>query len=46
MKDAFAAGDPTLTDCRPGFSLFFEFIRKECDGAGQVGISTELLALR
>ena len=34
MKDAFALAEPTVIDCRPGFSLFFDLIRKECDGIG------------
>src|SRR5260221_717589 len=38
MKDAFSANEPTLIDCRPaytsppGFSFFFDLIRKECNG--------------
>lgn len=36
MKDAFALTAPSVVDCRPGFSFFFELIRKECEGIGHL----------
>lgn len=32
MKDIFSAHEPVLVDCRPGFSFFYDLIRKECNG--------------
>src|SRR5436190_21544551 len=32
MKDTFANAGPTLVDCGPGFSFFYDLIRKECNG--------------
>jgi hypothetical protein len=38
MRDAFANSEPRLVDCRPGyvmppgFSFFFDLIRRECNG--------------
>jgi len=34
MLDAFASAEPVLKNCEPGFSFFFELIRKECNGEG------------
>src|SRR5437899_4365355 len=36
MKDAFASTDPRVVDCRPGFSMFFDLIRQECDNCGHL----------
>ncbi len=32
MKDTFSPTEPALIDCRPGFSFFYDLIRKECNG--------------
>jgi hypothetical protein len=32
MKDTFAVSNPILTDCKPGYSFFFNLIRQECAG--------------
>ncbi len=34
MKDTFASAEPRVVDCRPGFSLFFDLIRLECNNSG------------
>src|SRR5437899_2939500 len=36
MKDTFASAEPRVIDCRPGFSLFFDLIRQECNDLGHL----------
>jgi hypothetical protein len=36
MKDTFSTAEPRVVDCRPGFSLFFDLIRQECNDSGNL----------
>src|SRR5258706_952939 len=36
MKETFAEAEPQVIDCQPGFSFFFDLIRKECDNSGHL----------
>jgi hypothetical protein len=36
MKGAFASAEPSVIDCRPGFSFFFDLIRKENNNCGHL----------
>ena len=36
VKDTYSTAAPGVIDCRPGFSMFFDLIRQECNNSGHL----------